>query len=319
MKLVGTIFTVIALFSLMIPFSINDAMAQTPLYGAANLDVIDRPGGASSLYLIDQTNGNAVLIGPIGFDACSGMDFLLGIMYATCMRTDTTTIVLVTINLNNGAGTEVGPLNLSQLNLERNPDISFRNSDNILHAYFMNPGGSSQTLGTININTGAASSIGLTGVSGGGNGIAFSAGDTLFHGRTFNLDQTLNTMNQGTGASSTLFNVAWPGIGGLGRPNAMDIEPGTGVLFLSIGAGEGNPVNLASMNTGTGVITSIGQTQIGLDALAFAPAGIGGELLPINTTALLLAGLQSSALWMIPFVVSAIGIGAVLIRKKSSL
>jgi len=55
-----------------------------------------------------------------------------------------------------------------------------------------------------------------------------------------------------------------------------------------------------------------------MDDLSFAAtAGVGGELLPINTTALLIAGLQLSAVWMIPLAVSAIGIGAVLIRKKS--
>ena len=42
---------------------------------------------------------------------------------------------------------------------------------------------------------------------------------------------------------------------------------------------------------------------------------VGGELLPIDTTALLLAGTQMNAAWMIPVIVSAIGIGIVLARK----
>jgi len=42
---------------------------------------------------------------------------------------------------------------------------------------------------------------------------------------------------------------------------------------------------------------------------------IGGELLPIDKTALLLAGAQMNASWMIPVIVSAIGIGIVIARK----
>ena len=42
---------------------------------------------------------------------------------------------------------------------------------------------------------------------------------------------------------------------------------------------------------------------------------IGGEIVPIETTSLLLAGTQSFS-WMIPVVVSAVGIGLVLVRRK---
>jgi len=42
---------------------------------------------------------------------------------------------------------------------------------------------------------------------------------------------------------------------------------------------------------------------------------VGGEFLPIDTTSLLLAGTQNNAAWMIPVIVSAIGIGIVIARK----
>jgi len=42
---------------------------------------------------------------------------------------------------------------------------------------------------------------------------------------------------------------------------------------------------------------------------------IGGELLPIDTTALLLSGVQTNAAWLIPVIVSVIGIGIVIARK----
>ena len=45
------------------------------------------------------------------------------------------------------------------------------------------------------------------------------------------------------------------------------------------------------------------------------PTVIGGEIIPIETTSLLLAGAQSTT-WLIPVVLSAIGIGLVLVRRK---
>jgi len=43
---------------------------------------------------------------------------------------------------------------------------------------------------------------------------------------------------------------------------------------------------------------------------------VGGELLPIDTTALVLAGLQTSAIWMLPILAGAAGIGAYYIKTR---
>ena len=43
---------------------------------------------------------------------------------------------------------------------------------------------------------------------------------------------------------------------------------------------------------------------------------VGGDLLPINSLSLFIAGIQTSALWLIPLVASAVGIGAFALRKK---
>ena len=42
---------------------------------------------------------------------------------------------------------------------------------------------------------------------------------------------------------------------------------------------------------------------------------VGGEFLPIDSSALLLAGVQANALWLIPVIVAATGIGIVIARK----
>jgi len=44
-------------------------------------------------------------------------------------------------------------------------------------------------------------------------------------------------------------------------------------------------------------------------------SAIGGEIIPLDTTMVLVAGSQNTAAWMIPVIVSAIGIGIVIARK----
>ncbi len=43
---------------------------------------------------------------------------------------------------------------------------------------------------------------------------------------------------------------------------------------------------------------------------------VGGELLSIDSTALMLAGLQSSAIWMLPVLAGAVGVGAFYIKTR---
>jgi len=58
-------------------------------------------------------------------------------------------------------------------------------------------------------------------------------------------------------------------------------------------------------------------TSIDFDAQwSMKAPSVGGEILPIDTTALLLAGVQTNAAWLIPVVLSVVGIGVILLRKK---
>jgi len=43
---------------------------------------------------------------------------------------------------------------------------------------------------------------------------------------------------------------------------------------------------------------------------------VAGELLPIDSAALMIAGLQSSAIWMLPILAGAVGTGAYIVRSK---
>jgi len=47
------------------------------------------------------------------------------------------------------------------------------------------------------------------------------------------------------------------------------------------------------------------------------PPQVGGELVPIDTSALLLAGVQSISMWMIPVVIAGVGIGVFVIKRRN--
>ena len=64
------------------------------------------------------------------------------------------------------------------------------------------------------------------------------------------------------------------------------------------------------------------QEECALEAEAFlndcirnCRSAVGGEFIGIETTSVLVAGAQNTAAWMIPVIVSAIGIGIVIARK----
>ncbi len=242
------------------------------LYGVAN----NGPDRDSTLYRIDTMTGAATQIGDfegIGFERCSAMDFdeSSGILYATCERNDgSDTHVLITIDPETGIGTEVGPTGVESLDglfqgSDTAPDISFRNSDNTLFAYTF-PG---DGLATINLSTGAMTQLGWpSGQSvpgGGGFGIAFSPSDVLF----LAVNDVLMTLDHTTSAATAASSIGFSG--GESRINAMDFEPETGTLFASVKTGFGPTATstLVTVDTTMGVVTTLGSTVSGLDALAF--------------------------------------------------
>jgi len=59
-----------------------------------------------------------------------------------------------------------------------------------------------------------------------------------------------------------------------------------------------------------------GASNGGIVHCALVPMmAVGGEFIGIDTTSVLVAGTQNTAAWMIPVIVSAIGIGIVVARK----
>ena len=99
--------------------------------------------------------------------------------------------------------------------------------------------------------------------------------------------------------------------------NGMDFMPGSNILFGSVAHLDRNIHSIATIDTNTAVVTNIGFTEGFLDAIAFVlDVQVGGEFSPIDTTALMLAGLQSSAIWMLPVLAGAAGAGAYYIKTR---
>ena len=330
------LFTISILVLGLIPFYAAEAVPP-----ASTLYMVSKTTGGtnapSQLWTVDSATGDAhPLPNPVGLDACTGMDFHQGsrILYAACERDAGSTNILATINTNTGIGTEVGPNGNSNINYG---DVSFRavGSSPILFAIEGDLSG--HDLGTMDLDDGAFTAKAGPSVSRPGNGLAWTLDSgTIYRAGTFAGVGVIETLNPDTGAIMTSqaldYSAASP-LAGEDKITAMDYDPATGTLWAAIkddsSGGSGTAVTyLATIDPSDGdvenvvLISDAYVTQngiIGVDGIAWLnETPIGGELLPINTAALLIAGIQSSALWMIPFVVSAIGIGAVLIRKKIS-
>jgi len=85
----------------------------------------------------------------------------------------------------------------------------------------------------------------------------------------------LRTLNPATGAPTNVAVMTGAPIGG--QVNAMAVNPVSNVLFAIdfTGGGAAGPANLITINKTTAVVTNIGVTGPGMDAIAFVPALAG--------------------------------------------
>jgi hypothetical protein len=243
--------------------------------------------GAASLYTINPATGAAALVGAIGFDRVSGMDFhpTTGILYATAQRPIGDVPVLITIDPGTGLGTEVGPTGMPG----DIADVSFRSDGTLFALDATNPVGGHR-LWTVDVTTGAGTLVGSIPGSGtaSGNGIAHDAsGATLFYSD----ENNTYTLDQSTAARTTLAAVSHqcPGGPGDGRINAADLlaSGGAGVVFaIRVCGFPATQAHLITMNYATGAENPIGQTTLGMDALAWShdEAGEGPGICAGQTT-----------------------------------
>jgi hypothetical protein len=204
------------------------AIAASTIYGSA----YSHPGGAATLYSISPTTGVATPIGPIGFFGVGALDFAPnGTLYGIGLDSSNNE-VLLTVNPMTGAGTLVGPLGTSTGT--HIADMAFRSDG----ALFAHDGGSN--FYSINTTTGGATVLGSD-RTGYGDGMAFSAGGTLYIA-TDSPKNNLYTVDPSNGAETFSTALTFPAgnTGGTDpRVNGMKFDLATGTLFASVVNGDG--------------------------------------------------------------------------------
>ncbi len=241
-----------------------DCTAAGNICGAANVG----QDGPSVLYSIAQASGTASMVGPIGFERVGAIAFdAMGNMWGvgeTMDGNDTSTFLA--IDPLSAFGLAVGPTGVSQVF-----DLAFRPSDGTL---FATSGG--HGLQTINTGTGMATQVTADTMAAGccGNGLAFDFDDTLFHVP----DVNLSTLDQTTGAATMVAAMSFSApLDNNPRINAADFDPISGTLFgvaTDSTCCQAGPFDstLVTVDKATAVVTNIGATQLGIDAIAIFPA-----------------------------------------------
>lgn len=253
------------------------------LYGMAHLG----PTSPNTLYAIDPETGAATVVGSTGTSILRISAMALSddeVMYAVGWRLEAEgeTHVLVTIHLETGAATEVGPTGLEGFfgifpQRRVMSDLTFSESGELFAYAF--PGGG---LATVDLETGAATQRIAPGFPGtgfhNGGGLDFSPAEVLYHG-----GDSGNMPGEGSAGlqaldpetSEVLFELPllFPiGFGSDPRPNTMDFEPKTGVLYSLFKANFMEQATyFGTIDPVTGVATVLGQTADGMAAIAWGP------------------------------------------------
>ncbi len=95
--------------------------------------------------------------------------------------------------------------------------------------------------------------------------------------------------------------------------NALNMQP---EVFTLGNLGANPPVLSVHLDpTGTDGVCVIPSDEVTASVKDLAPK-VGGLSMVIDSNALVLAGLQSTAMWMLPIVVGAAGIGAYFIKTR---
>jgi DNA-binding beta-propeller fold protein YncE len=251
-------FKLIRLFAIVAAFA---GLAMQGAYGQV-LYAADGQGGIpGNLYIINPATGAVVqTIGPIGFGV-TGLAFHpgTGVLYGTT-GAELAPAALIRINTATGAGTLIG-------NNTNGPiaDITFR-ADGTLFGWTED----TDDLVTVNIATGVETVVSDSGIGTAGSGIAFSPGGTLFYAGN-NSNGALRTVNPATGLTTVA--VTMTGGPPSNRVNALAFNA-AGTLYGSVKQSPGD--TLVTINTTTGVVTTIGALPPGIDAIVFAPAAAAG-------------------------------------------
>ena len=134
-------------------------------------------------------------------------------------------------------------------------------------------------------------------------GCALTVTDAFLNGDQFNVFD--NTILIGT--------TSIPGIGGACGPNSTDpedclLDPNSSSGVFPLGPGA-HSITIFETTGTFGAGAHYFKVQL--------PIVVGGTNVSIDTSALLLAGVQSISMWMIPVVIAGVGIGVFVIKRRN--
>jgi len=279
------------------------------MYGVEGNGSPVTPGG---LNLVDQTDASLTFVGDVVTPGgLSGLTIdSTGAAYGSTVAgsqqpSDLVLINLDTGNLINNLGTITDPsgqiLKIGDLAVQPGTDTIFGITAN-QQPLGAPSGGSLFTISNID---GSAILVGDTGINTNA-GLGFAPDGTLYMLETN--PSNLHTVDPTNAQILTSVAVAdnWDGL----------CVRADGTIFATQVGFSVGPFDLATVNPSTGDLSLIGSHDASLSDCDFVPVVVGGEFLPIDSAALLLAGAQTFS-WMIPVVLSVLGIGLFVVSRKS--
>jgi len=207
---------------------------------------------------------------------------------------------LATINLQTGVATLVGETGVFKIaSLTFNPGTLYSvDLDSGDLVTISTADGSVTNLCTLSLNDGT--------------GLAYNPNDGLLYYTTDQVLQRIDNFNVGDPANSCVVTSI-----------AIDLLNPTALVFFNsfLIAHFLDPIGddtvFLSSITDLGADTDKGDMDhFSRDLTVIDNRAVGGTFIPIDTTALLLAGIQSSAIWMLPILVGATGVGAYYIKTR---
>lgn len=231
--------------------------------------------GLSDLVALDPTSGEGHTIGTIsgnGINRVTAIDFDNNGYLWGIGEDGADVSSLVRIHCRTGWAYFIGPTGIAAN--ASITDIDF-DDNGVLWAYVNNSGQGSDTVGTIDLATGAFTAVGDTGVNNSGNGLAFDNNGTLYHAGNVNI----NSIDLSTGIASAVSPLTfYPPADTNPRINGMTVRPVNGLIYASVndkanGSGATPENYLAVLDADNGVVSFLAfppdLAPDGLTGLAF--------------------------------------------------
>jgi len=218
--------------------------------------------------------------------------------------------ILVTLDPRTGIATKIGDSPGKFAALAFNPGTLF--SATTAQAGLGSPPTEPSTLYTLSTQDASDTEICelANGLSEDGRALAFRSADgSLYHA----FRDTLEKIGDTSGATCVVTDIPLSG-DSFGAPTGLVFREATHEFLVA----RGGDRDLYTISANPGVVTFVGDMSHQSRGLAIIGPPVGGELLPINTTALLIAGLQSSVIWILPVLAVAAGAGAYFVRTRQN-